>query len=234
MPSILNARSKCLMREAVADLLMVPGWGRSLRSVRAGSGRMRLYAIAAGAIQGVQVAGCDVPGDIMVAGCDGNPLAWGGAVPLTTCSPAGYEIGRKGVQMLVGQIAAMEEKNGRSGAVGAQGSVIGIRNGGGSARGAAEAHGTGSTQGVSGTRGTEGARGSQGLGSAPSADAISGTSRVAVRPSAMLRGEATHELVRPFLLERASTVGQGAAHRSELSGLGAVRAFAELDMGSYL
>ena len=107
-------------------------------------------AIAAGAIQGVQAAGCDVPGDIMVAGCDGNPLAWGGAVPLTTCSPAGYEIGRKGVQMLVGQITA------------------------------------------------------------------------------------THELVRPFLLERASTVGQGAAHRSELSGLGAVRAFAELDMGSYL
>lgn len=107
-------------------------------------------AIAAGAIQGVQAAGCDVPGDIMVAGCDGNPLAWGGAVPLTTCSPAGYEIGRKGVQMLVGQIAA------------------------------------------------------------------------------------TRELVRPFLLERASTVGQGAAHRSELSGLGAVRAFAELDMGSYL
>lgn len=107
-------------------------------------------AIAAGAIQGVQAAGCDVPGDIMVAGCDGNPLAWGGAVPLTTCSPAGYEIGRKGVQMLVGQIAA------------------------------------------------------------------------------------TRELVRPFLLERASTVEQGAAHRSELSGLGAVRAFAELDMGSYL
>lgn len=71
-------------------------------------------------------------------------------MPLTTCSPAGYEIGRKGVQMLVGQITA------------------------------------------------------------------------------------THELVRPFLLERASTVGQGAAHRSELSGLGAVRAFAELDMGSYL
>lgn len=161
-------------------------------------------------------------------------------MPLTTCSPAGYEIGRKGVQMLVGQIAAMEEKNGRRGAGGAQGSVIGIRNGGGSARGAAEAHGTGSTRGVSGTqgvgatRGTEGTRGSQGLGSAPSADAISGASRVAVRPSAMLRGEATHELVRPFLLERASTVGQGAAHRSELSGLGAVRAFAELDMGSYL
>lgn len=162
-------------------------------------------------------------------------------MPLTTCSPAGYEIGRKGVQMLVGQIAAMEEKNGRSGAVGAQGSVIGIRNGGGSALGAAEAHGTGGVRGVSGalgmggTRGTEGARGTQGSGGVPSAGAIrNGTSRVAVRPSAVLRGEATHELVRPFLLERASTVGQGAAHRSELSGLGAVRAFAELDMGSYL
>lgn len=198
-------------------------------------------AIAAGAIQGVQAAGCDVPGDIMVAGCDGNPLAWGGAVPLTTCSPAGYEIGRKGVQMLVGQIAAMEEKNGRSGAVGAQGSVIGTRNGGGSVRGAAEAHGTGGVRGVSGalgmggTRGTEGTWGTQGSSSTPSAGAIrNGTSRVAVRPSAVLRGEVTRELVRPFLLERASTVGQGAAHRSELSGLGAVRTFAELDMGSYL
>ena len=198
-------------------------------------------AIAAGAIQGVQAAGCDVPGDIMVAGCDGNPLAWGGAVPLTTCSPAGYEIGRKGVQMLVGQIAAMEEENGRSGAGGAQGSVIGNRNGGGSVRGAAAVHGTGGawgvsgTQGVGGAHGTEGARGAQGSGDAPSADGVrSGTSQVAVRPSAMLRGEAKHELVRPFLLERASTVGQGAAHRSELSGLGAVRAFAELDMGSYL
>ena len=156
-------------------------------------------------------------------------------MPLTTCSPAGYEIGRKGVQMLVGQIAAMEEKNGRSGAVGAQGSVIGARNGGGSARGAAATHGAGGTQGVGGARGTEGARGAQGSGGAPSAGAIrNGTSRVAVRPSAVLRGEATHELVRPFLLERASTVGQGAAHRSELSGLGAVRTFAELDMGSYL
>ena len=39
-----------------------------------------------------------------MAGCDGNPLAWSGSVPLTTVAPPGYEIGRKGVQLLMEQI----------------------------------------------------------------------------------------------------------------------------------
>lgn len=34
----------------------------------------------------------------------GNPLAWSGSVPLTTVAPPGYEIGRKGVQLLMEQI----------------------------------------------------------------------------------------------------------------------------------
>ena len=46
-------------------------------------------------------AGLTVPDDLMVAGCGGNPLAWGGAVSLTTSAPTGYEVGRKAVQLVV-------------------------------------------------------------------------------------------------------------------------------------
>lgn len=67
--------------------------------------------LATGVIAGIQDAGLSVPDDIAVAGCDGNPLAWSGGVPLTTCAPAGYEIGRRGVQFLIEQIErAKEEK----------------------------------------------------------------------------------------------------------------------------
>lgn len=60
--------------------------------------------LATGVIAGILDAGLSVPGDIAVAGCDGNPLAWSGSVPLTTCAPPGYEIGRRGVQFLIEQI----------------------------------------------------------------------------------------------------------------------------------
>lgn len=66
-------------------------------------------AIAMGALAGVMAAGCSVPHDIMVAGCDGNPLAWGGPLPLTTCSPAGYELGRKGAQLIIERVMWDEE-----------------------------------------------------------------------------------------------------------------------------
>lgn len=62
--------------------------------------------LATGVIAGIQDAGASVPDDIAVAGCDGNPLAWSGAVPLTTCAPTGYEVGRRGVQFLISQIEA--------------------------------------------------------------------------------------------------------------------------------
>lgn len=62
--------------------------------------------LAAGAISGILASGLTVPGDIRVAGCDGNPLAWMGPVPLTTIAPVGYEIGRRGVQYLMRQIEA--------------------------------------------------------------------------------------------------------------------------------
>ena len=61
--------------------------------------------LGTGAIAGIQAAGLSVPGDIAVAGCDGNPLAWSGPVPLTTIAPPGYEIGRRGVQQLMRQIS---------------------------------------------------------------------------------------------------------------------------------
>lgn len=60
--------------------------------------------LAAGAIAGAQACGLAVPGDIAISGCDGNPLAWGGTVPLTSCAPTGYEMGRRGVRLLVEQI----------------------------------------------------------------------------------------------------------------------------------
>jgi LacI family transcriptional regulator len=61
--------------------------------------------LAAGAIEGIGAAGLAVPDDMLVAGCDGNPLAWGGTVPLTTIKSPGYEIGCKGVQLLLAQLA---------------------------------------------------------------------------------------------------------------------------------
>ncbi|MDY2777534.1 MAG: LacI family DNA-binding transcriptional regulator [Collinsella sp.] len=69
--------------------------------------------LATGAIAGAQDAGLRVPDDIAIAGCDGNPLAWNDSVPLTTCAPTGYEMGRRGVQFLVEQIGdgAGRERN---------------------------------------------------------------------------------------------------------------------------
>ena len=61
--------------------------------------------LAAGAIEGIVAGGLSVPEDMLVAGCDGNPLAWGGPVALTTIASPGYEIGRRGVQLLLAQIA---------------------------------------------------------------------------------------------------------------------------------
>jgi LacI family transcriptional regulator len=57
--------------------------------------------LAAGLVDGVLAAGQKVPEDILVAGCDGNPLAWGGSVPLTTIASPGEEMGRRGVQVLL-------------------------------------------------------------------------------------------------------------------------------------
>ena len=61
--------------------------------------------LAVGLADGVLAAGLKIPEDILVAGCDGNPLAWGGSVPLTTIESPGEEIGRRGVQVLLDLMA---------------------------------------------------------------------------------------------------------------------------------
>ena len=66
--------------------------------------------LATGATAGVMAAGVRVPTDMKIAGCDGNPLAWSGPIPLTTIAPPGYEIGRKGVQYLIRQIEQRRRK----------------------------------------------------------------------------------------------------------------------------
>lgn len=66
--------------------------------------------LATGAISGVRADGLRVPQHIRIAGCDGNPLAWTGPVPLTTIAPPGYEIGRRGVQCLLRQISEQRRR----------------------------------------------------------------------------------------------------------------------------
>jgi LacI family transcriptional regulator len=46
-----------------------------------------------------------VPGDIAVMGCDHNSMAWGGAMPLTSVTMRGQEMGRRGVELLRREIA---------------------------------------------------------------------------------------------------------------------------------
>lgn len=60
--------------------------------------------LAAGCIDGIRRCGLDVPDDIAVMGCDGNPLAWGGSVPLTTIEPHGYEMGAAAIRILLDEI----------------------------------------------------------------------------------------------------------------------------------
>lgn len=61
-------------------------------------------ALAVGIIAGLDAARIPVPDEVAVAGCEGNPLAWTGRLALTTVVPSGYEVGRRGVQMLIEQI----------------------------------------------------------------------------------------------------------------------------------
>ena len=69
--------------------------------------------LASGALAGILSEGLRVPEDVRVAGCDGNPLAWCGPISLTTCAPAGYEIGRKGVQLLIERLREARDEQGR-------------------------------------------------------------------------------------------------------------------------
>lgn len=61
-------------------------------------------SLATGLIAGFAAAGIQVPSQIAVAGCEGDPLAWTGSISQTTVVPSGYEVGRRGVQLLIEQI----------------------------------------------------------------------------------------------------------------------------------
>ncbi|AEB06208.1 transcriptional regulator, LacI family [Coriobacterium glomerans PW2] len=64
--------------------------------------------LAAGALAACLRTGLAVPEDVMVAGCDGNPLAWNGMLELTTCAPVGYEMGRRAVRASIEAIGARQ------------------------------------------------------------------------------------------------------------------------------
>lgn len=108
-----------VMNEGTADLA-AEGFelGRRLAELPAGERPDAVCGLtdvlAVGAIAGITQAGRSVPNDIAVAGCDGNPLAWGGNIPLTTCAPIGYEIGRRGIHFLLAQIEAAKTPAGRA------------------------------------------------------------------------------------------------------------------------
>lgn len=61
-------------------------------------------SLATGLIAGFAAAGVSVPDQVAVAGCEGDPLAWTGSISQTTVVPSGYEVGRRGVQLLIEQI----------------------------------------------------------------------------------------------------------------------------------
>ncbi|BDZ65336.1 LacI family DNA-binding transcriptional regulator [Agromyces mangrovi Wang et al. 2018] len=61
-------------------------------------------AIAIGAIRGLQSAGLDVPGDLLVMGCDHNTQSWDGDVTLTTISMRGLEIGEAAMELLLEEL----------------------------------------------------------------------------------------------------------------------------------
>ena len=60
--------------------------------------------LAAGVIEGILSTGCSVPEDISVMGCDGNPMAWCGSMPLTSIVPTGFDIGVQAVHLLLDEI----------------------------------------------------------------------------------------------------------------------------------
>ncbi|MDH2443145.1 LacI family DNA-binding transcriptional regulator [Amnibacterium sp. CER49] len=58
-----------------------------------------------GTISTLIAAGLGVPGDVAVLGCDHNSAAWGGAIPLTSVSMQGEEMGEEGVRLLLEELA---------------------------------------------------------------------------------------------------------------------------------
>ncbi|MGV2900814.1 LacI family DNA-binding transcriptional regulator [Microbacterium sp. AGC62] len=62
-------------------------------------------ALAAGAIQTMQLAGMHVPSDIAVVGYDNNHFAQDSSIPITSVGQPGHEMGRTAAQVLYEEIA---------------------------------------------------------------------------------------------------------------------------------
>jgi LacI family transcriptional regulator len=55
-------------------------------------------------IQVFNERGISVPGDVAVMGCDYNSAAWGGAIPLTSVTMRGYDMGLESTRLLIEEI----------------------------------------------------------------------------------------------------------------------------------
>jgi LacI family transcriptional regulator len=60
--------------------------------------------LAMAVVTELRAAGIRVPEDIPVSGCDHNSVAWGGAVPLTSVTMHGAEMGAAAVEMLLAEL----------------------------------------------------------------------------------------------------------------------------------
>jgi len=69
--------------------------------------------VAVGALQACAELGRRVPADLALVGYDDIPLAELVAPPLTTCRVPGDELGRKAVELLLGQIGGSGEQGER-------------------------------------------------------------------------------------------------------------------------
>lgn len=60
--------------------------------------------LAMAVVTELRAAGIRVPEDIPVSGCDHNSIAWGGAVPLTSVTMHGAEMGAAAVELLLAEL----------------------------------------------------------------------------------------------------------------------------------
>jgi LacI family transcriptional regulator len=60
-------------------------------------------------ISELTAAGLSVPGDVAVMGCDHDSSAWGGAIPLTSVTMEGEEMGAEAVRLMLDEIEHKEE-----------------------------------------------------------------------------------------------------------------------------
>jgi LacI family transcriptional regulator len=60
--------------------------------------------LAMAVISEFRAAGVRVPDDVAVMGCDHNSAAWGGAIPLTSVTMRGQELGEAGIALLLEEL----------------------------------------------------------------------------------------------------------------------------------